>query len=148
MVCIVYYHLAHIGTKPNQGKSCFLFYILLRRLSERRPTALELDDIFVLFDDSGVKVRDSGPAGHFALERGVWALTDSSATRTQPCVAFYRSGLKNAAWVVQATSPAREHWHQWQKELEAGHFVMDSFAWDELRGLGFVLVAFILFSLT
>ena len=104
--------------------------------------------MFILFDNTGVKVCDSGPAGHFSLERGVWALTDSNATHKQPCVAFYRSGLKNAAWVVQTTSPARDRWYEWQKELKAHRFVMECLTWDELKSLGFVLVAFILFCLT
>ena len=148
LLCItVYDHPAHI-IEPNQGKSCFLFYILLRRLCECRPTALELDNIFLLFDNTGAQVHDAGPAGHFALEKGVWALTDSSAVNEQPCRAFFRSGKKTAAWVVQVTSPARQRWYQWQKELKANHFVMSCFTWDELKALGFVLITSVLFSLT
>ena len=90
-------------------------------------------------------MRDTGLAGHFALEKGVWALTDSSANK-QPCVAFYHSGRKNAAWVVKATLPERDQWYQWEKELEMDHFVMDHFTSDELKALRFVLISFIVFS--
>ena len=92
-------------------------------------------------------MRDTGLAGHFALKKGVWALTDSSANK-QPCVAFYHSGQKNDAWVVMVTSPEREQWYQWEKELKMYHFVMDHFTSDELRALRFVFISFILFSLT
>jgi len=124
--------------QPGIGKSCFLFYILLRRLCECRPTALDLDGVFLLFDNTGVQLHDAGPAGHFALEKGVWALTDSSANN-QPCRAFYRSGQMNAAWVVKVTLPEREQWHQWHKELKMDHFVMDCFTSDELRALSIIL---------
>ena len=141
--------LTHISIELNQGKSCFIFYVLLRRLCDGLPTALEqLGNVFLLFDDTGVQVYDAGPAGHFALEKGVWALTDSSATDQQPCRAFYRSGQINAAWVVQATSPARGRWYEWQKELNAHYYVMDFYTWDELRALGFVFITLTLYPLT
>jgi hypothetical protein len=121
----------------NQGKSCFLFYVLLRRLCECRPTALDLENVFLLFDNTGVELRGAGPAGSFALEKRVWALTDSGANR-EPNRAFYRAGQIRNAWVVKATLPERKQWHQWHKELNMHHKVMNCFTWDELRALGFV----------
>jgi hypothetical protein len=56
--------------------------------------------------------------------------------------------VKKAAWVVKATLPEREQWYGWWKELKMGHFVMNNFTSDELRALGFVFIASILFSLT
>jgi hypothetical protein len=39
-----------------KGTLCFLFYIL--RLCGRCPTALDLGNIFILFDDAGVQAHD------------------------------------------------------------------------------------------
>ena len=122
------------STKANP---VFFFYVLLCRLCECKPTALDLESTFLLFDNTGVQLHDAGPAGHFSLEKGVWALTDSSANK-QPNRAFYRAGQINAAWVVKATLPEREQWYQWEKELKMYHFVMNWLTSDELRALGFV----------
>ena len=93
--------------------------------------------MFLLFDNTGAQLHDAGPAGSFALENRVWALTDSSANK-EPNRAFYRAGQIRNAWVVKATLPERKQWHQWHKELKMHHFVMNCFTWDELRALGFV----------
>jgi hypothetical protein len=53
---------------------CFLFYILRRRLCERRPTALDPGNIFILFDDDRVQAHDTSSGGHFFSPKGILGL--------------------------------------------------------------------------
>ena len=128
-------HLAHTSIKYDEGKSCFLFYILLRRLSERLPTVLDLGDIFLLLDKTGVRAYDADIGGKFALKKRVWALSDSNSITEWSCRAFLWSGNKRDALIVQTTFLEKKRWYQWAKERSASHFVMDCFTFDEMRAL-------------
>jgi hypothetical protein len=116
---------------PNPGKTCFLYYLLFRLLSKKKTVAFQLDDVFVLFQDTGVSLSDNTSA----LEKipgGTWALTDSRANPERPYPAF----LTGDAWVVQTTSPSPGKWQSRNKELKAVTYWMDVFSLDEMVALG------------
>ena len=96
-------HLAHISVKYDEGKSCFLFYVLLHRLCGRQPTALQRGQNFVIFDETGVHVHDNDDKEGPVINKGTWALTDSQPTSIEPCGAFYWSSIDRKAWIVGIT---------------------------------------------
>ena len=62
ILAVVRANLIYVGLLSwfIQGKSFFLFYLLLRRLSEGLPTVLEvLRDCFFLFTEAGALQYDS-----------------------------------------------------------------------------------------
>ena len=117
-----------------QGKTIFLFYVLLRRLSAGLPTAFHVfRKTFFLFTETGASQHDVDYV--FELPPGTWALTNSGEVIEQPCPAFLCAPLRRA-WIIQATSPKRSRWHEWCKQLKASLYVMDCFPPNELEVLG------------
>ncbi|KAI0245653.1 hypothetical protein BJV78DRAFT_1287359 [Lactifluus subvellereus] len=128
-----------VSGQPGIGKSTFLFYALFRRLSTQKPTALQMSTCFIVFKDTGVKVYDLAIRVTGALPVGTWALTDSNEHTREPCRAFLSASRRHQAWIVQATSPAKDRWYQWSKELQAQYFVMERFSYEESIALGTIL---------
>jgi len=105
---------------PYLGKSIFLFYLLLRRLEKRRPTAVQLDlHGYFFFDKEGAtfyRFTTYNPK----LDK-CWALADSNQFAQQPCEPFQRL----AECTIQMSSPRPDRWKEWMKETDGLHFVMD-----------------------
>ena len=119
-----------------QGKTIFLFYVLLRRLSAGLPTAFHVfSDKFFLFTESGASRHDVVDESGLELPPGTWALTNSGEVIERPCPAFLCAPQRRV-WIIQATSPKRSRWHEWCKQLKARFYVMDYFPADELEVLG------------
>ncbi|KAH9064184.1 hypothetical protein EDB87DRAFT_1599688 [Lactarius vividus] len=70
--------------QPGIGKSTFLFYVLLHRLSNRFPTALQLDNTFVLFLPDGADLYP-GDTCRVDILKGTVVLTDAGARIKNPC---------------------------------------------------------------
>jgi len=105
---------------PYLGKSTFLIYLLLYRLEQKLPTAVQLNNIYyAIFDEQGATFR-STKADDSRLGE-CWALTDSNEFVTQPCIAF----MRNAPFIVQTTSPRPERWTKWVKQHDATWIIMD-----------------------
>jgi hypothetical protein len=110
--------------------------VLIRRLQNKLPTAIQWSpDIFVLFDDQGAHLYGTAGGMRDRLPRDAWALSDSSASLTQPCNAF----MESEALLIQTTSPASHRWKAWAEDLDANIFVMDVWTQDEIYALLYVL---------
>jgi hypothetical protein len=116
------------------GKTCFLYYLLFRLLSMRKNVAFQLNDQFLLFQDTGVQIYDAFDDP--CMPDGTWALTDSHTSFDTPCPAFFTGCLSSRPWVVQTTPPVEDNWRSWSKHHSAGIYWMDVVALDELNALG------------
>ncbi len=77
------------------GKSFFLYYVLLRRLSGKSPTAFQLSDRVIFFDEDG-------PLEFSGIPDGTLALADSTPNNKVPCQAFLSAAKAQVARVIQA----------------------------------------------
>jgi len=119
------------------GKTCFLFYALLRNLSNERPTALQiLDDKFLLFTEKDVLVLSTSSSSRTKIPPFTWALADSSEKILQPCMAFLAIDADKQASIIQACSPKESRWKEWKKQHGARLFVMERYTPDEMKALG------------
>ncbi|KAH9172974.1 hypothetical protein EDB89DRAFT_1905677 [Lactarius sanguifluus] len=123
--------------QPGIGKTCFLYYVLLRRLSEMEPVALERPDFFILFHDGGV-YRYPKADPNF-LPKSTWALTDSTGQTPEPCSAFQTVSKRREAWLIQTTSPEETRWRDWHKYCTADKFLMNPTSIEEITILGKLL---------
>ncbi|KAH9008752.1 hypothetical protein EDB85DRAFT_2252798 [Lactarius pseudohatsudake] len=120
--------------QPGIGKSIFLFYVLLHRLSNRLPTALQLENTFVLFLASGAYLY-SGDDRSVDIPRGTLALTYTDVKVKIPCDAFLFAERRRYARIVQVASAYQAGWKKWHEQFEADLFVMISFSADEIKVL-------------
>ncbi|KAI9441165.1 hypothetical protein BJY52DRAFT_502931 [Lactarius psammicola] len=120
--------------QPGIGKSCFLYYLLLRSLSAMRPVALELPRQIIIFQDNGVYSLPL-TADPNRFPEGTWALSDSNVITKRPCNAFLEAAGCQRAWIIQTTSPLEVRWKEWSKEHNADVFVMKYFSIDEITAL-------------
>jgi hypothetical protein len=116
------------------GKTYFLLFVLLQRLSEGLPTAVQYDNYtFILFTDQGP--TDHLGDGVFDLPTGTWALSDSYTCSGEPCLAFQRSPAD--VFVVQTTSPKISRYKEWRKQRRGVRmFFMECITVTELKALG------------
>jgi hypothetical protein len=114
------------------GKTYFPFFVLLQRLSEGLPTAVQYNnDTFILFTDQGPTDHTSGSY----LPTGTWALSDSSTGSGEPCFEFQRS--RADVFVVQTASPKISRYREWRKQRRGVRmFVMECITVAELKALG------------
>jgi len=105
---------------PYLGKSTFLYYVLLRRLEDKLPTAVQLGQHhYYIFDRFGAAVR---PLSVFDSRlRKCWALTGSNANLGRPCEAFQAEALR----IIQTSSPKLDRWEGWCKRRGGIWVVMD-----------------------
>jgi hypothetical protein len=105
---------------PYLGKSTFLLYLLLHRLENRLPTAVQFGPTYyIIFDKQGVAVRSLDVED---LRLGeCWALTDSNDQVLQPCPAF----KSLAKFVILASSPKPKRWKEWKKQTGAPFIISD-----------------------
>jgi hypothetical protein len=105
---------------PYLGKSTFLFYLLLRRLENRLPTAVQFDnEEYLIFDQNGPTLYPLSAAP--MRLRACWGLADINDQVTKPCAAFG----KYAQRVFQVTSPKPERWKEWSKQQGARVLILD-----------------------
>ncbi|KAH9004464.1 hypothetical protein EDB86DRAFT_1945988 [Lactarius hatsudake] len=116
------------------GKTCFLYYLLFRRLSERRPVALEQPDFFILFHEGGV-YRYPLRADTRYLPEGTWVLSDSNDEAPQPCSTFKNAAKLRTVWLIQTASPLKKRWEDWVKYCDADMFVMNHVSIEEITAL-------------
>jgi len=91
-----------------------LWYILIQRLCLHQSTVIELDTEWFLFHDRGVsRYKKDDSAMTPALGRDIWVLVDSNDIVLGPWWLFRRS----RAFIVQATSPRKDRYDQWTKEI-------------------------------
>jgi hypothetical protein len=113
-----------------------LYYLLLHQLSEKRPTAFQLYDCIVLFQDTGVQV-DYGK-DKVTIPEGTLALTGGYRQTKSPHDTFLSAEKDGKARIIQATSLPWNSWKEWHEEHQASLYVMSHFSFDEMRALGFV----------
>ncbi|KAH9062572.1 hypothetical protein EDB83DRAFT_842201 [Lactarius deliciosus] len=120
--------------QPGSGKSSFIYYLLLRQLSDKKSTAFQASsDHFVLFRDR-VRVYSGRDKG--VVPEGTLALTGAHEEYT-PCDAFLNVSRARDAWIIHATSWTWEVcFYSWSY---ANVFVMDHFSYDEIKALGNIL---------
>ncbi|VDC03238.1 unnamed protein product [Peniophora sp. CBMAI 1063] len=104
--------------QPGCGKSTFLLYLLLHRLSLKRPTALHLPSTphhYIIFDALGATAYPltSSPTQSPSRLHQCTALCDSDEIVKQPCDWF----LLYAARVLQMARPGTDRWSGWLKQL-------------------------------
>jgi len=123
---------------PGIGKTAFLYYLLLLKLSERTPVALQLRDRYLLFTDEGVSSH-SLTAGLDVIPTDTWALSDSNDQVKEPCSAFLDASTLGHAWVMQTTSPVSTKWKDWKMYHNADMFIMGHFSIQEISVLSEIL---------
>jgi len=113
------------------GKTCFLSYLLFRRLQERLPTIYRVDDrSCFLFDDHSKGEQISiDKLAHMpsAKKRMLWVLTDESLQSSS----WYSS---TSGWfVVLAASPCKlSQSKKWKSERNVHEYYMSNWEWSEL----------------
>ncbi|KAF8485949.1 hypothetical protein DFH94DRAFT_709173 [Russula ochroleuca] len=123
--------------QPGIGKSCFLYYLLFRLLSEKKSVAFQLPTQFLVFKEDGVYAHRLD-ANSKVIPKETWALSDSNNRTQTPCGAFLDAVVQSRAWIIQTTSPAPERWKQWHKYQDGELYVMKYFSKEEIRALGAV----------
>ncbi|KAK2459274.1 hypothetical protein APHAL10511_008695, partial [Amanita phalloides] len=120
--------------QPGIGKTLFLFYVLARRLHERKPVAFQIDNhVFALFGQGGVTLHStSRKTSRKYVSEGTWALSDSDASnRSGLCMAFQQPTFH----VIHTSSPSSPRWKNWVKRLGADKYIMDVWSLEELKTL-------------
>jgi len=98
------------------GKTTFLFYLLLYRLENKLPTAVQFGpNRYILFDEDGAIEYSLPEPYRNPRLRKCWALTDSNNLIYQPCPEFQLI----AKVVILISSPRPERWKEWRKQAGA-----------------------------
>ena len=128
--------LTEVLANPNLGKTCFLFYLLLRLLSEEKSVAFQANSVFVLFQSTGVSLYDNTSLTGPLIPHGSWALSDSRVRFELPCDAFLTASRGRNAWIVQTASPSERRWSLWLKEHKGDIYWMDVPTLEDVIALG------------
>ena len=102
----------------------------------KKSVAFQVDDKFLLFQDTGVRLCDTTSYSGQIIPDGTCALADSHHRFEEPCDAFLNACRSGRTWVVQATSPLEDKRRLWEKECGADMYWMDVVTLDELNALG------------
>ncbi|RPA94839.1 hypothetical protein L873DRAFT_1746270 [Choiromyces venosus 120613-1] len=120
-----------ISGQPGTGKTCFLSYLLVRRLHKCQPTVYRADDksCFLFDEDSAgneISVKTLSCLSP-AKKRKLWVLTDETLQNPQ----WHRS---TSGWfVVLAASPKKvKACRQWEKERNVALYFMSNWEWPEI----------------
>jgi hypothetical protein len=101
-----------IYTPPYLGKTTMLYYILVRRLLEQKPTVLQINNQHLfLFNANGVKAISSATHLYPKSEeyQGAWALVDMNPYVQAPAEML---GPNSPFFLIMASSPRASRW-QW-----------------------------------
>jgi hypothetical protein len=106
-----------IYTPPYLGKTTLLYYILVNRLLERKPTIFQKEpDVLFLFDDNGVRElnpsMDVDPS--LGIHRNTWALVDCNRRVHEPAALLARD--TSPYFLVIASSPRASRWEGVEKD--------------------------------
>jgi len=123
------------GTSSLVGKSMFLFWLLMKRLSLKLPTALQVENGYaILFHDGGTSIFTSvtEAVGYIGLRfkdpsSRIWALVDSNNDVLRPAPIFRRRG---PFFVIGVAS--RQNHFEWAKKVYRRHFYMKTWAFSEV----------------
>ncbi|TPX34301.1 hypothetical protein SmJEL517_g03034 [Synchytrium microbalum] len=119
---------------PGIGKSIFLLYILIERLLDGLPTALQTSlSCYHYFDHSGVIMNASTRSCPSDIGNPTWGLVDSNQEVVNPCVGLIGN---SQLLVVQATSPKVERYSEWTKQANALIYYMNNWTWEEAAFYG------------
>ena len=102
----------------------------------RKTVAFQVDDKFLLFQDTGVRLCDITSYSGQIIPDGTWALADSQTGFENPCAAFLNACKSGRAWVVRTTSALEDKWKSWEHAYGADMYWMDVVTLDELNALG------------
>lgn len=130
-------HLVHLELGAHlmlPGKTIFLIYILVIRLGQKQPVALQFLDgrqRFALFQDTltfhefdDIELLDECPSGF------VWALCDSNDDTRAPSGVF--KGRPESIRIIQTASPRPKHWKKWTRHVGARCYFMDIWSDEEV----------------
>ncbi|KAJ7757123.1 hypothetical protein B0H16DRAFT_1416959 [Mycena metata] len=98
----------HVITgQPGIGKRAFLALLLLHRMQNRLPTAVQVDSAqYFIFDDFGATQYDAQNDSDTTRLRKCWALCDSNYQMTTPCGKI----LSYAQQIVLTAYPEPARW--------------------------------------
>ncbi|TPX32516.1 hypothetical protein SmJEL517_g04344 [Synchytrium microbalum] len=119
---------------PGIGKSIFLLYILIERLLDGLPTALQTElSCYHYFDHSGVVMNPPSRTCPSDIGNPTWALVDSNEKVATPCEGFLGN---DQVLMLQATSPKVERYREWTKQAAALLYYMNTWTWEETAFYG------------
>ncbi|KAG6372598.1 hypothetical protein JVT61DRAFT_7343 [Boletus reticuloceps] len=135
----IYAKGACISGQQRLGKSTFLAYVLIERLRERQPVAIQppWSDEYILFTQNGTSIhncRDQTLADHGS---NLWALCDAKPNFQQPTLAFTRAMHKGVRIFLATTAANRTV--QWAEGEGICGYFMDLWSIREIEDLGVVL---------
>ena len=102
-----------VNTPPYLGKTILLYYILVKRLLEKKPTVLQYKpNVVFIFNDKGLHARPASSYYEPDLSgyQGTWALVDMNEKITQPADFIQSSKF----FLVMASSPTPSRWYNVQ----------------------------------
>ena len=89
------------------GKTILLYYILVKRLLENKPTVLQNDsDVVYIFDDKGCHVQKASWYPYEGPHPDMWALVDLGQWVQRPARFVHSSSF----FVIMASSPTPARW--------------------------------------
>jgi hypothetical protein len=95
-----------------------------------------VDDIFFLFQETGIMLFDSSTRVESFIPSGTWALSDSNFRSGTPCNTFLAASTRGNAWIVQTSFPSQNRWSKWMKEQNAYLYWMKPYSNKEITALG------------
>jgi hypothetical protein len=116
------------------GKTLFSLYVLIRRIQEEQPVAIQTDpSVFLLFNNPDRVITCSGKITVQAddtdqdpsLTADTWALVNTMGGA--PCPLF----KELVPQIILFSSPAKFNYNRWNKEQSSRTLVMDLWTWDE-----------------
>ncbi|KAI9462208.1 hypothetical protein HD554DRAFT_2289333 [Boletus coccyginus] len=128
----------YVTGQPGIGKTLFLVYLLVRRLGQQKPVAVQFlngKGFYALFKDtvSFHLLTDGSPLRE---NPSVWALCDSNQYVTIPDGLFLSHvGVR----VIQTTPPTASRWKEWSKQVGAQPYIMDIWSEEEVVQLATLL---------
>ncbi|TPX36095.1 hypothetical protein SeLEV6574_g08093 [Synchytrium endobioticum] len=108
------------------GKSLFLKYVLIERLLDALPTAIQRICLTTIIFP--ILVSDTSN-----ITKPTWALVDSNAEVVIPCHGFVEN---TQVLIIQATSPKLARYKEWTKHAGALLYYMNTWTWEETAFYG------------
>lgn len=117
------------------GKNTFLIWLLLHRLQQKLPTAIQFQlGTFLYFDENGPREL-SADSSCRSLLRNCWALSAESEDIARPCFAFSLSEAVN----IHVAPAWSDRWRSWKKHHYADIIFMDIPRTREVAALVYVI---------
>jgi hypothetical protein len=129
---------AHISDINNVGKMCFLYYVLLYRMSRKKTTVLQFYNKFhVIFENRGCFMHPSTNPDSEAFPKESWVLVGPNIAG--PCLDTLWTGKCHQAFIIQPSSPKQSRYqHKWFRKRHGFTYVMQHFSASEFISLGLV----------